>query len=99
MNDVSLDQLKQVVERMPHCSAAWVEAELVQEKFHGKTVWNGIVQVFDLSDHPSATRCYWSSPVEGSSKRRFFAVLQTPPVQTAEDAVRAAIIQVHRRAG
>jgi hypothetical protein len=35
------------------------------------------VQVFDLAGHPTATRAYaWSSPIEGSTKRRFFAVLQ-----------------------
>ena len=35
------------------------------------------VHVFDLAGHPTATRAYaWSSPIEGSTKRRFVAVLQ-----------------------
>jgi hypothetical protein len=51
------------------------------------------VQVFDLTGHPTATRAYaWSSPIEGSTKRRFFAVLHQPPVDTPQAAVRAAIV-------
>jgi hypothetical protein len=35
--------------------------------------------MFDLAAHPTATRAYaWSSPIEGSTKRRFFAVLHQP---------------------
>ena len=35
-----------------------------------------VVHVFDPAGHPTATRAYaWSFPIEGSTKRRFFAVL------------------------
>lgn len=95
---VSTEELRKAVERMHGCSASWLEAALVQEKFKGKTVWNGIVQVFALTGHPSAARCYaWSSPVEGNEKRRFFAVLHKPPVMSALDTVRAAILEEHRQ--
>ena len=40
-----------------------------------------------------ATRAYaWSSPVEGGSKRRFFAVLHLGGIRSPLDAVRAAIV-------
>ncbi len=53
----------------------------------------GIVHVFDLIGHPKATSAYaWSSPIEGSDKRRFFAVLHVPPVTSPAEAVRAAIV-------
>jgi hypothetical protein len=53
--------------------------------------------VFDLKGHPQATRAYaWTSPIEGSEKRRFFAVLHIPPVTSPLDAVRAAIVAEHR---
>ena len=69
----------------------------VKETFDGKTVWEGIVHVFDLAGHPNATRAYaWSSPIEGSTKRRFYAVLEIPPIQSALDAVRASIVAEHR---
>jgi hypothetical protein len=48
-------------------------------RIEGATVWEGVVHVFDLEGHPKATRAYaWSSPIEGSTKRRFFAVLGIP---------------------
>jgi hypothetical protein len=69
----------------------------VHETFEGKTVWEGAVHVFDLTGHPKATRAYaWSSPIEGSAKRRFFAVLHQPPVDSPQAAVRAAIVAEHR---
>jgi hypothetical protein len=57
-----------------------------------------VVHVFDLEGgHPKATRAYaWSSPIEGSTKRRFFAVLHIGPIKSAVDAVRAAIVAEHR---
>ena len=40
----------------------------------------------------------WSSPIEGSTKRRFFAVLHQPPVDSPQVAVRAAIIAERKAA-
>jgi hypothetical protein len=53
------------------------------------------VEVFEVKDHPTATRCYaWSSFLEhGGEREQYFVVLQVPPVASAEDAVRAAISQ------
>lgn len=95
--EVGIDELKNAVERMHGCSATLLESVSVHEQFQGKTVWQGEVQVFALINHPSAERCYaWSSTVEGSEKRRFFAVLHRPPLSSALDPVRAAIIQEYR---
>ena len=67
------------------------------ETFKGQTVWEGVVHVFDLEGHPTATRAYaWSSSIEGSTKRRFFAVLHTGGIKSPADAVRAAIVAEHR---
>jgi hypothetical protein len=41
------------------------------------------MHVFDLAGHPKARRPVpnaWSSPIEGSTKRRFFAVLHTDKI-------------------
>jgi hypothetical protein len=76
--EVEGDQLKQAVERMHGGSAQLGQSVSVCETFECKTAWEGVVHVFDLAGHPTATRAYaWSSPVEGSAKRRFFAVLHT----------------------
>jgi hypothetical protein len=87
------DQLREAVERMHGAPAALVQSVPVRESFEGKTVWEGVVHVFDLTGHPTATRAYaWSSPIEGSTKRRFFAVLHQAPVESPHAAVRAAIV-------
>jgi hypothetical protein len=77
--------------------ATWIESVAIKEVFGEKTVWSGIIEVFAIKDHPQATRCYaWSSPIEGSTKRRYFAVLHIPPVDSPEKAVRAAIVHDHK---
>ena len=94
------EQLKQSVEKTHGCSARWLRAEPVNEQFQNKAVWQGVVHLFEISGHASATRAYaWSSPIEGSTKRRFFAVLEVPPVTNPVEAVRAAIVQEHRSLG
>ena len=46
---------------------------------------DGVVHVFDLEGHPSSKTGYaWSSPVEGSENRKFYAVLHVPPVDSPE---------------
>jgi len=65
----------------------------IKETFSGKTVWEGVVYTFSLTGHPTASRAYaWSSRIEGSDKRRLFAVLHVPPITSPVEAVRAAIL-------
>jgi hypothetical protein len=91
-------QLKQAVERQHGGTATLAQSVPVRETFDGKPVWEGVVHVFDLAGHPSATRAYaWSSPIEGSTKRRFFAVLHTERISSPIEAVRAAIVAEHKR--
>lgn len=98
MADIGVNDLQNAVEQMHDCSAVHVATEAISETFQGQPVWDGVVHVFEITGHPEATRCYaWSSPVESSSKRRFYAVLEIPPVQSVQDAVRAAIVAEHRR--
>lgn len=78
-------------------TATHVESVPVKETFQGQTVWEGAVEVFELEGNPKATRAYaWSSPIEGSSKRRFYAVLHLGGIRSPQDAVRAAIVAGHR---
>jgi hypothetical protein len=96
MPGVVIDQLKQAVESQHGGKATLVQSIPVREKFQGATVWEGLVHVFDLADNPKATRAYtWSSPIEGSTSRRFFAVLHIPPIDSPFAAVRAAIVAEH----
>ena len=89
--------LERAIETQHGGTARFREVVPVSETFNGQIVWDGEVHVFDLDDHPKATRAYaWSSPVEGSDNRRFYAVLHLGPVRSAQDAVRAAIVAEHR---
>jgi hypothetical protein len=95
--EVSADQLKQAVESQHGGTATLVDVLPLKEVWEGKTVWEGVVHVFDLEGHPKATRAYaWSSPVEGSDKRRFYAVLHLGGIRSPLDAVRAAIVAERR---
>ncbi len=95
--EVSADQLKAAIEGMHGGEAMLVQTVPVHETFGADTVWEGLVHVFDLSGHPKATRAYaWSSPIEGSERRKFYAVLHVPPVVSPVDAVRASIVADHR---
>lgn len=82
---------------MHHYQASFLEDVAMVEMFGEETVWGGEVSVFALEGHPKTTICYaWSSPIEGSTKRRYYAVHHIQPVDSPEKAVRAAIVQYAR---
>ena len=73
------DDLKQAIEGLHHCQASFLEDLAVVEKFGAKPFWSGIISVFLIKGHPQADKCYvWSSRIEGSAKRRYYAVLHNP---------------------
>jgi hypothetical protein len=91
------EDLKRAIEKLHTCQASHIEDVTVLEKFGSDTVWEGTVSIFDLKGHPKATMCYaWSSPIGESTKRRYYAVLHIPPVDSPEKAVRASIVQDHK---
>jgi hypothetical protein len=97
MSEGQGDQLKEAVEDMHGGTATLAQTVPVREAFFGQPVWEVVVHVFDLTGHATATRAYaWSSPIEGSTKRRFFAVLHTKPINSPVEAVRAAIVAEQR---
>src|SRR6185312_3506021 len=98
MMDVGIPELRDAVEKTHGGTATLAQSVPVSETFEGKPVWEGVVHVFDLVGNHQATRAYaWCSPIEGSSKRRFFAVLHVPPIDSPVAAVRAAIMAEHRQ--
>jgi hypothetical protein len=100
MAEVEADQLKEAVENMHGGTATRVQSVPVHETFESKPVWEGVVHVFDLAGHPTSTRAYaWSSPIEGSIKRRFFAVLHSALINSPLEAVRAAIVVENHHEG
>jgi hypothetical protein len=83
------------------CGATWIESVPVKEVFQGKTLWDGKVEVFDLNGHPKAKRAFgWSHPenADGTGER-FVAVLEIPPVDSPQTAVKMAIYSDIKKGG
>jgi hypothetical protein len=93
----SVSDLRMAVESQHACRATFAQTVPVRETFRGQSVWEGLVLVFDLDGHSTATRAYaWSSTIEGSEKRRYYADLGIGAIKTPLDAVRAAIVAERR---
>jgi hypothetical protein len=92
-NNDYIERLKQVIFHLHKADSAHVESVPVHEVFQGQTVWNSTVEVFAITGHPKATRCYAWSHRSGPDYKdeRFIAVLEIPPVVSPETAVKVAI--------
>jgi hypothetical protein len=57
-----IDDLTNVIHRLHGARATHRESVPVKESFNGQTVWEGIVEVFDVHSHPRASTVYaWSN--------------------------------------
>lgn len=95
-----IDELRDVIHRLHGTKSTHVESVPVKEVFQGQTVWDGIVEVFDLHDHPKTHRAYaWSHDTDNPKRpKRHVTVLHIPPAVSPQTAVRAAIIKEFRDA-
>jgi hypothetical protein len=92
-----IDDLTNVIHRLHGARATHRESVPVKETFQGKTVWEGIVEIFDLHDHPKASTVYaWSNDTGDPEKPHHVTVLHLGPITSAAHAVRAAIVQEFR---
>lgn len=96
-----IEELRDVIRRLHGAEATHVESVPVKETFKGQTVWEGIVEVFDLVGHPTAHRVYaWAHETDDPNKPiRHVTVLHLHPIKSAQDAVKAAIAQEIRSLG
>jgi hypothetical protein len=83
--------LEKAFRDLHHCAARHLETVPVIERWQGKTVWEGEVEVFDLVGHPKATKGYaWAYDKAKGSE--VVAVLELPPVISPRTAVQAALV-------
>jgi hypothetical protein len=89
-----LKELRLAVDRLHECKARHLKSVPVKEVFRGKTVWDGVVEGFELSGHSKAKRCYaWGHWEDEAGKQiRIVTVFGVPPVDSPLAAVRAAIV-------
>lgn len=94
-----IEELQDAIRKLHGAEPVHIKSVPVKESFKGKPVWEGIVEVFELSGHPDANIAYaWTHRTDNPKKpKRHVAVLNVPPVTSPEEAVRAAIIQEFRQ--
>jgi hypothetical protein len=82
------DLIANAIGRKENALCRYVKTVAVVERFKGKTVWEGEVMIFAL-DRPPDELCYvWVDPDENL----LVTVLNRPPVDSPETAVRAYIV-------
>lgn len=93
----SIEKLREAVLKLHRCKDAhWVATVPMREEWKGKTAWQGVVQVFELVGHNRAKRIYvWNYDEGGRSY--YTTVLEIPPVNDAESAVKVAIASKARK--
>jgi hypothetical protein len=86
-----------VLRRLHGVDSTHVESVPIKETFQRKTVWEEIVEVFELKNHPKAQRLYaWAYETENPKRPKHVTVLHMGPVTSPLLAVRAAIVQEFR---
>ncbi len=95
-----IDDLKHSIHKLHGAKATHRESVPVKETFRGETVWDGIVEVFDLHGHPKTDTAYaWLHDTgEPGSDPRHVTVLHVHPALSPLSAVRAFILQEFRNA-
>ena len=93
-----LEELRDVIRKLHGVESTHRESVPVKEVFNGQTVWEGIVEVFELHGHGKASHAYaWTHATDDPSKpKRHVTVLRIPPAVSPETAVRVAIAQEFR---
>ena len=87
-------QLKEFIRKRHGCDAKHVETVPVSVFNWDNGPWEGSVEVFDVTGHEKAKRCYaWGIPDrDDPSKLEMTAVLEMDPVDSPESAVIAALL-------
>ena len=78
--------LQMAIERLYKCEAAHCKTVIVDEKFQGKCLWRGAVEVYEVTA-PNATRCFAWMEGEADKGGRPVALLNKWPVVSPETAV------------
>jgi hypothetical protein len=93
-----IEELRDAIHRLHGGEATHRESIPVKETFQGQTVWDGVVEVFNLRGHPKTDTVYAWLHDTGDSKQPFrpVTVLHIHPALSPIAAVRAFIVQDFR---
>ena len=76
---------------MHNCRPSHFGSEKVIETHDSKEIWSGDVEIFQIEGHPEANVAYGWAWKDGNEEIQYIGILRVPPVESPQDAVRAAI--------
>jgi hypothetical protein len=90
-----IEELQEVIHKLHGVTATHRESVPVKEVWQGKTIWDGIVEVFDLHGHPKTDTAYaWLHDTGDPNKPiQHVTVLRIHPALSPLTAVRSFIMQ------
>jgi hypothetical protein len=93
-NKEYIERVKMAVEHLHNCRASHCATMPVHEVFQGKTLWEGEVEVFNLTGHPKVKQAYAWSHADGKhdTDEKLVAELEIPQVESAQIPVKVAIV-------
>lgn len=91
MHRNDIQELRDTITAMWSCKSQHVASVPVCDMFGDTVAWEGVVEVFDLDGHAQAKRAYGWQFKTDNEERKAMVVLELPPVDSAESAVRVAI--------
>lgn len=88
-----IQELEGVIQQLHGVKATHRESVPVKETWKGKTIWEGMVEVFDLHGHPDTNTAYaWLHDIGDPDNPLPVTVLHIDPALSPAKAVRAFIV-------
>ena len=91
-----ITELKNAIRATHGCESLHVKSVPVKEVFEGQAAWEGTVEVFELIGHPKAKRAYAWTYRDGQQDKPI-VVLEIPPVDSPQNAIKVAITSKARK--
>jgi hypothetical protein len=94
-----IEQLQHAIQELHGVKATHRGSVPVKETWQGKTIWDGVVEVFHISGHPETDTAYaWLHDTGDHEKPLPVTVLHIDPALSPAKAVRAFIVQEYDNA-
>lgn len=94
-----LREITKAIEELHGVTAKHVETVPVTEIFRGQVAWEGEVEVFEIEGHSRAKKCHaWGAEKDSGRGWDITTVLEIPPVDSPQTAVKIAIAAAAKQA-
>jgi hypothetical protein len=96
----NIETLQNVIRELHGVESSHRASVPVKETWQGETVWEGVIEVFDLHGHPKTNTAYaWSFQTDDAANpESHVTVLHIDPATSPLAALRAYLIQEYRNA-